>query len=47
MLSCNSYQILVIMFGSNRLPDTAVGWICLDMNFCLLRLSGIEWDDMQ
>jgi hypothetical protein len=37
----------VILFGFNRLPDTALGWMCLDMNFCLLRLIGIEWNDMQ
>jgi hypothetical protein len=44
--SCNSYNILVIMFGSNRLPNTAVGWVCLDVNCSLLRLRGMEWEDM-
>ena len=46
VLSCNSYNILVIMFGSNRLPNTTVGWVCLDMNCSLLRLSGKEWEDV-
>jgi hypothetical protein len=54
VLFCNSYQILVIMFVSNRLPDTAVGRICLDMNFFVLSwgcvvlngmiCSNLEWN---